>query len=470
MLECEDGSLYTGWSTDPFKRELAHTKGTGAAYTRLRKPTRLVYVEALPDRGSALKREAAIKKLEHKQKLSLLNASTNSLEEIKSKMTHANKSTGNDFVVISPGRVNLLGEHVDYSDGIVLPAAIDRAIRITVHPIKEPFVRLQALDIKKQAIFSLADLEKKLMANGEPMPNFVKYPAGVAWALQQAGFALKGFEASYTSTIPMGAGLSSSAAVEVGFALVWKTLGNLPVEDMQLARLCQKAENQYVGVNSGIMDQFACYFGVKDHALMFDTRDFTWQPVQLPEGTSIIIADSSVRRSLTTSGYNERRQDIEEAVRQLQIWFPSLKTLREITPEQFFAYKDQISPRPAKRAEHVVTEIARVQEAVPALERGDGRKFGQLMAASHRSLRDLFEVSTPELDALVQIASGLPGCLGARLTGAGFGGCTVNLVETEASESFITKLDKAYEQATGKKAQIYRCQASQGAHILEPGL
>jgi galactokinase len=466
MLECEDGSLYTGWSTDPFKREAAHAKGQGAAYTRLRRPTRLVYIEATSDRSSALKREAAIKKMEHKQKISLIDAPTNSLEEMKQKMTRAHKDPVPDFVVISPGRVNMLGEHVDYSDGIVLPAAIDRSIRITVHPIKEPFVRLQALDIKKQAIFSLADLEKKVMTNGEPMPNFVKYPAGVAWALQQAGFALNGFEASYTSTIPMGAGLSSSAAVEVGFALVWKTLGNLPLEDMQLVRLCQKAENQYVGVNSGIMDQFACYFGVKDHALMFDTRDFTWQPVQLPAGTSIIIADSSVRRSLTSSGYNERRQDIEEAVRQLQTWFPDLKTLRQISPEQYYAHKDQLSARPAKRAEHVVTEIARVQEAVPALEHGDGKKFGELMAASHRSLRDLFECSTPELDSLVEIASALPGCLGARLTGAGFGGCTVNLVETEASENFINKLADAYEKAAGKQAQIYRCQASQGAHIL----
>jgi len=370
------------------------------------------------------------------------------------------------FVVLSPGRVNLLGEHVDYSNGIVLPAAIDRSVCITVRPIKEPFVRLQALDIKKQAIFGLADLEKKIMVNGEPMPNFVKYPAGVAWALQQAGFTLKGFEASYTSTIPMGAGLSSSAAVEVGFALVWKTLGNLAIEGMHLAQLCQKAENQYVGVNSGIMDQFACYFGVKDHALMFDTSDFTWQPVQLPEGTSIIIADSSVRRSLTTSGYNERRQDVEEAVRQLQIWFPQLKTLREISPAQFFEVKNRLSERPAKRAEHVVMEIARVQEAVPALEHGDGKKFGELMAASHRSLRDLFECSTLELDTLVQIASSLPGCLGARLTGAGFGGCTVNLVETETSDNFIAELGKAYKQATGKTAQIYRCQASQGAHVL----
>ncbi len=466
MLECEDGSLYTGWSTDPFKRELIHAKGQGAIYTRLHKPTRLVYVESIPDRSSAQKREIAIKNLNHKQKLSLLNASTNSLEELKSELLLSAKGTKRNFVVISPGRVNLLGEHVDYSDGIVLPAAIDRAVRITVRPIEEPLVRLQALDIKKQAIFSLADLEKKILANGKPMPNFVKYPAGVAWALQQAGFALKGFEASFSSTIPIGAGLSSSAAVEVGFALVWKTLGNLALEHMQLARLCQKAENQYVGVNSGIMDQFTCTFGVKDHALMFDTRDFTWRSLLLPEGTSIIIADSKVRRSLTASGYNDRRQDIEDAVQQLQTWLPQARTLRDVSTEEFFAYKDRLSERAAKRAEHVVTEIARVQQAVPALERGDGKQFGELMAASHRSLRDLFEVSTPELDALVETASTLPGCLGARLTGAGFGGCTVNLVETGASESFISALDKSYEQATGKKAQIFRCQASQGAHVL----
>ena len=198
---------------------------------------------------------------------------------------------------------------------------------------------------------------------------------------------------------------------------------------------------------------------------MFDTRDFTWQPVQLPEGTSIIIADSSVRRSLTSSGYNERRQDIEEAVRQLQTWFPDLKTLRQISPEQFYAHKDQLSARPAKRAEHVVTEIARVQEAVPALEHGDGKKFGELMAASHSSLRDLFECSTPELDALVKIASGLPGCLGARLTGAGFGGCTVNLVEEAAAPAFIEKLKEGYAHTCNKQAEVYLCRASRGAFV-----
>ena len=466
MLECEDGSLYTGWSTDPFKRLLTHTKGLGAAYTRFHKPTRLVYIETTPDRSSAQKREIAIKKLDHKRKLSLVNAPTNLIEELKSKLPLVANKTQKRFVVISPGRVNLLGEHVDYSDGIVLPAAIDREVRITVRPIKEPLVRLQALDIKKQAVFAFADLDKKTLVNGKPMPNFVKYPAGVAWALQQAGFVLQGFEASYTSTIPIGAGLSSSAAVEVGFALVLKTLGNLALDDMQMARLCQKAENHYVGVNSGIMDQFACTFGVKDHALMFDTRDFTWRPLQLPEGTSIVIADSKVRRSLTASGYNERRQDIETAVQELQIWLPQVNTLRDVSPEQFFTFKNRLSERADKRAEHVVMEIARVQEAVPALERGDGWKFGELMAASHRSLRDLFEVSTPELDALVEIAAALPGCLGTRLTGAGFGGCTVNLVETKAAEGFISALDKSYEQATGKKALIFICQASRGAHVL----
>ncbi|MEA4811019.1 MAG: galactokinase [Anaerolineaceae bacterium] len=466
MLECEDGSLYTGWSTDPFKREEAHSKGRGSAYTRLRKPRRLVYIEELADRSSALRREAFIKKMQHHQKIELAASVTNSLEEMKEKMMKKLEANQTSLIVLSPGRVNMLGEHVDYSDGIVLPAAIDRAVRITVRAIDEPLIRLQALDIKKQAVFSLENLEKKLLTNGEAMPNFVKYPAGVAWALQQAGCSLRGFEASYTSTIPMGAGLSSSAAVEVGFALVWKILGKFELDDMDLVKLCQKAENQYVGVNSGIMDQFACYFGVKDHALMFDTRSFSWQPVQLPAGTSIVIADSSVRRSLTTSGYNDRRADIEEAVRCLQAWLPNLKNLRDISPEQFYHYKSELPARPAKRAEHVVTEIARVQEAVPALEKGDGQEFGRLMAASHTSLRDLFEVSTPELDKLVEIASGLKGCLGARLTGAGFGGCTVNLVQTEHTADFIAQLGKGYTKATNKTAQIYCCRASQGAHLV----
>lgn len=466
MLECEDGSFYTGWSTDPIRRALVHAKGSGAAYTRSRRPVKLVYVEELADRSSALKREAAIKRMSHNQKAALLNTPTNQLVEVKTTMSRNNLKNQKSFTVISPGRVNMLGEHVDYSDGIVLPAAIDRAVRITVRPIEEPFVRLQALDLRKQAVFSLTNLEEQKLPNGDAMPNFVKYPAGVAWALQKEGFELRGFEASYTSTIPMGAGLSSSAAVEVGFALVWKVLGGLPLQDMQLVRLCQKAENRYVGVNSGIMDQFACYFGVKDHVLLFDTRDLTWQPVQLPPGTSIIIADSGVRRSLTSSGYNDRRRDIEESVRELRHCFPRIKTLRDISPEEFFACKNRLSQYPAKRAEHVVTEIARVQKAVSTLEAENGEQFGALMAASHQSLRDLFEVSTPELDTLVEIALALPGCLGARLTGAGFGGCTVNLVKTDAAEDFMNALSCAYSQAVRKKAQIYRCQASQGAHLL----
>ena len=456
--------MYTGWSTDPQKRKAMHVAGTGAAYTRARKPKRLVYIEELPDRSTALKREAAIKKLSHAQKKDLLSSDSNQIEESKA-MNASSEIDRNKFVVVSPGRVNMLGEHVDYSDGIVLPAAIDREVRITVRAIEEPVVRLQALDIKKQAIFPLADLERKLLTNGESMPNFVKYPAGVAWALQKAGYALRGFEASYSSTIPMGAGLSSSAAVEVGFALVWKTLGDLDLPPMKLVQLCQVAENQYVGVNSGIMDQFACCFGVEDHALMFDTRDLNWQPVKLPVGSSIIIADSSVRRSLTNSGYNERREDIEEAVRILQGFLPGLRQLRDVSVADFERLKPQLPMRAAKRAEHVVSEIERVRQAVPALEAGDGQRFGELMAESHQSLRDLFEVSTPELDTLVEIASGLPGCLGARLTGAGFGGCTVNLVETEKAEAFMARLDESYSQATGKKAQIYICRASAGAHV-----
>jgi galactokinase len=370
------------------------------------------------------------------------------------------------FIVRAPGRVNILGEHVDYNDGPVLPAAIDQAVYIAVAPGQDDCVRLHALDLNQQVTFRLDNLAQKRDVEGEPLPGWALYPAGVAWALQEAGLHTPGLLAAYTSEIPIGSGLSSSAAVEVGFAFAWQTLGSWEISRLALAQRCQKAENQYVGVSCGLMDQFASACGVEGHALYFDTRSLEWDIAPIPPEVALVIADSGVRRNLTHSGYNERRASCEQAVRELQQYLPHIRSLRDVKTTEFAAYSMFLSEIPRRRAEHVVKEIARVHSAVSALRRADKQALGALMYAGHNSLRNLYEVSTPELDILVELTRSLPGCIGARLTGAGFGGCTLNLVELDQAEAFIAGLQRGYAQATGRQAKVYLCRASQGVSLL----
>lgn len=363
----------------------------------------------------------------------------------------------------APGRVNLLGEHVDYNDGMVLPAAIDRAVRLAAVPTTDGIVSLHAADLEQSVTFRLDELERKQDASGKPLPGWAMYPAGVAWALQRSGLAVQGLQAVFTSDVPIASGLSSSAAVEMAFATTWQTLGGWKLDKVELAKKGQVAENQYVGVSTGLMDQFASTCGVKDHLLYFDTRSLEWYPISLPADTSIVIADSGVRRSLVTSAYNERRASCEKAVEILQQYLPQIKSLRDISTVEFAAYSEFLPEVERKRAEHVVMEIHRVSQAVNCLRSGDARLFGGLMYAGHNSLRDLYEVSCPELDILVNATRQIPGCYGARLTGAGFGGCTVNLVAADQAQAFVTALHAAYQEKTGRDAAIYVCQASDGA-------
>jgi galactokinase len=363
----------------------------------------------------------------------------------------------------APGRVNLLGEHVDYNQGIVLPAAIDRAATLVAASTSDGTVTLCALDLSEQVSFKLSEVEKRVDPQGDPLPGWALYPAGVAWSLQQAGYSLSGMQAVYHSDVPIGAGLSSSAAVEVAFATTWQALSGWEINKLTLAKLCQHAENDYVGVSSGLMDQFASTCGVEGHVLCFDTRNLEWMPLKLPSGTAIIIADSGIRRSLTNSAYNERRQACEQAVLLLRKYMPEIQSLRDVSTVEFAAYSMYLPHEIAKRAEHVVKEIHRVDQAIIALNRGDARMFGAYMYASHKSLRDLYEVSISELDSLVEIARSLPGIYGARLTGAGFGGCTVNLVDEKHAPEFIQGLQEGYRMKTGREAKVYLCKASAGA-------
>ena len=367
--------------------------------------------------------------------------------------------------VVSPGRVNLLGEHVDYNQGLVLPAAIDRFVELAAAPRTDRLVVLKALDMGAEVRFSLDDLVSRTDTAGQPLPGWALYPAGVAWALRNAGFEPEGVEAVYASDLPIGAGLSSSAAVEVAFAVLWQAVGGWDMQRMHLAHICQMAENRYVGVNCGLMDQFTCAHGVARHALYFDTRTFEWQPLPLPPDTVLVIADSGVRRQLADSAYNLRRADCEQAVRRLREHLPDIQSLRDVSLQDIARYGDNLPQETRMRARHVVEEIERVRQASLYLARDDARGFGELMVAGHTSLRDLFEVSTPELDGLVEAALGLEGCYGARLTGAGFGGCTINLVDKTKADKFSSRLRREYNSRFGRQAVTYVCTPARGAYV-----
>ena len=371
-----------------------------------------------------------------------------------------------ELIARAPGRVNLLGEHVDYNEGPVLPAAIDRVVTIAARPNNQNVVNLHALDLGKHVSFDLDRIESKEDISGCPLPGWACYPAGVAWALATSGLAVSGLDGVYSSDVPIGAGLSSSAAVETAFAVTWQALSGWGLDRMSLARLCQRAENEYVGVNCGLMDQFASAHGVEGHALYFDTRSLEWEALPLPAGTVLAVADSGVRHSLASSAYNERRAACEQAVALLQKYLPGIETLRDVTPIEFAALSPYLPETIRRRAEHVVKEIARVESAVTALRKDNRQSLGALMYAGHASLRDLYEVSTLELDLLVSIARELVGCVGARLTGAGFGGCTINVVEEGKAQEFIQGLQEGYKQRANREAQVYLCKASRGAEAI----
>jgi galactokinase len=368
-------------------------------------------------------------------------------------------------VARAPGRVNLLGEHVDYNDGYVLPAAIDRATYVAFAPASTDRSVVWALDFDELAAFDLNALEQRRGSDGLPLPVWARYPAGVAWALRGDGHPVAGLEAVISSEVPRGAGLSSSASVELAFAAAWQSAGNWSLSPMQLALLCQRAENRYVGVNCGIMDQATSACGEEGRLLLLDCRTLEYRTLALPHDVVVVVADSGVRHSLSASAYNDRRAACEEAVRLLSVDVPGIKALRDVDVPTFNRLSAGLPTEVEMRARHVVEEIDRTRRAVAMLEGGEVRGFGALMNACHASLRDLYDVSCPELDALAEIAQSLDGCYGARLTGAGFGGCTVNLVDAMRAEGFARKLGAAYEARTQRHAEIYVCSLSAGASI-----
>lgn len=367
----------------------------------------------------------------------------------------------------APGRVNLLGEHVDYNDGFVLPAAIDRATYIAFSPTNAGHSTLIAADFDQQASFSAETISSKTQVDSSPMPEWTFYPAGVMWALSEENLPVPPMNAVFSSNIPRGSGLSSSASVEMAFMIAWQELGGWTLPSMRRALLGQKAENKYVGVNCGIMDQFASACGVENKLLLLDCRSLEWETASLPKDVAIVIADTTIRRKLTSGEYNKRRSACEEAVRLLQPDLPNVKSLRDVSLADFNRLAVNLPETVNQRARHVVEEIERLKLALPLLKSGDVQSFGRLMNECHISLRDLYEVSCPELDVMASVAQSLDGCYGARLTGAGFGGCTVNLVASERAEQFSQALAAGYESKTGLHPEIYITSASNGAELLK---
>src|SRR5918993_309773 len=286
-------------------------------------------------------------------------------------------------VVRAPGRVNLLGEHVDYNDGFVLPIAIDREVWLAFSPSDTDQTTLSAVDLSEDVSFTPEPLPAKKEATGKDLPTWALYPAGVMWALHESGLATPALKGAYTSNVPQGSGLSSSAAVEMAFVLAWQTLGGWNLPPMERALLGQKAENQYVGVNCGIMDQFASACGEKDRLLHLDCRSLEWHTLPLPDDIAIVIADTKMRRTLTSGEYNKRRADCEEAVRILSETLPGIKSLRDVHVDDFNRHASRLPERVEKRARHVVEEIERSVRAIPMLERQDMLEFGKLINQCH---------------------------------------------------------------------------------------
>jgi galactokinase len=370
-----------------------------------------------------------------------------------------------EWIACAPGRVNLIGEHVDYNEGYVLPTAIDRAAWVAASPVADASFTIEAVDLGERVRFDLESVRVRRDSDGRPLPRWALYAAGVARMLASEGHRVAGLRATLASDVPVGAGLSSSAAVQVVLAATWRALGDLAIDRMALALLCQRSECEYVGVRCGLMDPFVSVHGKRGHAIWLDCRTLDWRPVRLPAATVIVIADSKVRRELAASEFNVRRAECEHAVERLRAVVPGIRSLRDVSPDVLAAHADRLPGTLARRARHVVEEIARVAAVIPDVERGNARALGRAMTAAHQSGRHLYEVSCRELDVLVDAAVALPGCHGARLTGAGFGGCTVSLVESEAVDEFVRRLTEAYGAATGLSADAWVCRAADGARV-----
>ena len=364
-------------------------------------------------------------------------------------------------VYAAPGRVNLIGEHTDYTEGFVMPAAIDFATRAAISPRDDGKVVLYAENFGEERSFPADALPTHRSG------SWSDYPLGVLSILAGEGYTIPPFSLTLWGDVPLSAGLSSSASVEVATAVAVTGLLGVSILGSRLARLCQRAENEFVGASSGIMDQFISVNGKADHALLLDCRDLSFQLAPIPENVALVIANTMVKHSVAGGEYTSRRAQVEEACRILATHRPEIRFLRDATVADLEAWGHEIPPVALKRARHVITENRRTTDAAKALIDHDLATLGRLMHEAHISYSKDFEASCPEADLMVDLAQDLPGLIGARLTGGGFGGCTINLVEQKNAAEFAAVLKQRYDQAMGKDAQIFVCHASDGAHRID---
>jgi galactokinase len=357
----------------------------------------------------------------------------------------------------APGRVNLIGEHTDYNDGFVMPAAIGFYTWVAAAPRND-----HKLKVHSEQFSETVEMDIGALA-GPPRKHWTDYVRGVAAVLQSAGYDVQGASLLIQGEVPLGAGLSSSAAIEVSTALALTAMSGIEVPRLVLAKLCQRAENEYSGARCGIMDQFISCFGQSDHALMLDCRDLSYKPVPIPQGAKLVICNTMVKHELAGGEYNQRRASCEAGVAFLKQSSPKIRALRDVTLQNLEQNRAALSDGVYRRCRHVISENERVVEAAGALQAGDLRCFGELMYQSHESLDKDYEVSCEELNIMVGLARGIEGVYGARMTGGGFGGCTVNLVRADAVARFQSTVMARYRSATGLDPIVYICSAAQAA-------
>lgn len=364
--------------------------------------------------------------------------------------------SGEPRVVRAPGRVNLIGEHTDYNLGYVMPIALDMACYAAWAPSRYDKIRVWSNNLREAREWNLDEVRAL-----DPAHDWGDFVAGVARSILEAGLPLQARDIAIHSTVPVGSGLSSSAALEVAAALA--LLGDEPVSPLDLVRICHRAENEFVGLPCGVMDQFVSVFGREGAALEIDCRTLQHQPVALPASVEIVAVNTMVKHELGQSAYRERVAECRQAVEAIQARHPLVKSLRDTTIKDLESVERVLTGPVMRRARHVVTEDLRVEEFVKASERGDLRAMGQLFIASHRSLQHDYQVSCEELDFLVDTAIAIDGVYGARMTGGGFGGCTVNLLAPGVFERFRAMVNTAYQSRFGIEPAFYRCRASAGA-------
>jgi len=367
-------------------------------------------------------------------------------------------------IFAAPGRVNLIGEHTDYAEGFVMPAAIDFATLAAISPRRDGKIVIFSENFSEQREFDAASLP------GTPSHHWSDYPLGVLAILGGQGHKIPAFSLSLWGDVPPGSGLSSSAALEVATASAVTSLLGVQYPGPILARLCQRAENEFVGSSCGIMDQFISANAVHDHALLLDCRDLTFRLAPIPAHVALVIANTMVKHAVTGGEYTSRRAQVEEAAAVIARHRPEVRFLRDATLDDLARWGSEMSPEAVKRARHVISENLRTVAAADALIHNDLKELGRLMAEAHRSYSQDFEASCAEADAMVELAQDLPGLIGARLTGGGFGGCTVNLVERQHAPAFARSLAERYRSRTGIQPQIHICHASGGAHRVQESI